>query len=121
MPATGTNIQGSETVALVPSGENLLAGHPGGLPSRVRFEKPAHGKFPVGVCSRRWRQMRDDSAMARDGNRRTTFNLTKKSGQMRFRLCRLNVNHVSHRPSNRTRSYSACEIAQRCDISEPAP
>ena len=85
-------------MALVPRGQNLLAGHPGGLPSRARFEKPAYGKFPVGVCCRNWRQMRDDPAMARDGDRCTTFNLAKKRGQMRFRLCRLNVlNHVGHR------------------------
>lgn len=94
--ASRTNIRdGSETVALVPSGQNLLPRHPRVPPSRTRFEKPPHRKFPFGACCRCRRQMRDDSAMARDGNRRTAFNPAKELGQMGLRLRCLNLlNHV---------------------------
>ena len=97
--ASSTNIRnGSEAVALAPSGLNLLPRHPRGPPSRTRFEKPPHRKFPFGTCCLRRRQVRDDSAMARDGNRRTTFNPAKELGQVGLRLRCLNLlNHVYNR------------------------
>ena len=89
---------GSEAAALVPSELNLLPRHPRGPPSRASFEKPPHRMFPFGACCLRRRQVRDDSAMTCDGNRRTIFNPAKELGQMGLRHRRLNMlNHVYNR------------------------
>ena len=98
--ASRTNIwQRSEAVALVPSGQNLLARHPGGLPGCARFEKPLHGMFPFRSLGLHGRQMRHNSTVARDGNCRTTFNSTEKVGQVSLRLGGLNL--LNHGKDNR--------------------
>ena len=85
---------GSETVALVPSRQNLFARHPGGLPSCACFEKPSNGVLPLRAMGNRGRQMRHDSPVARDGNCRTTFNPAKKLCQVSLRIGGLNLlNH----------------------------
>ena len=82
-------------MALVPSGLNLLARHPGGLPSCARFEKLPHRVLPFRAIGIRRRQMRHDSTVARDGNGRTTLNPAKKLGQVSLRIGGLNsLNHA---------------------------